>query len=316
MAFVRRFITRLLLTSLVATFAVFLAIEVSISGGYEAVLLPMGANPNDPRDAAIIEEFHLDQPLVIRHAHWVADALRGDLGRSTRGGVVVTEYIGHRFTISLELALVSMLLAVVAGVPLGLMAAAADGQPSGRVLTAGLSVAQSLPVFTTATILIWVFAVKLGLFPAAGWTRISESLIGNLDGIVIPAVAIAFAEIGVIARVVRSGVVEVLGEDFIAAAMGKGLSRRYILFRHALRPGSVALLSVLSLNIPSVVAGAFVVEIIFGIGGLGQSLIEASIGRDLHMLLGLTLYTVAVYVVVSALIDLALLWADPRIRRS
>ncbi|MEZ5228399.1 MAG: ABC transporter permease [Acidimicrobiales bacterium] len=133
---------------------------------------------------------------------------------------------------------------------------------------------------------------------------------------VIPAVAIAFAEIGVIARVVRSGVVEVLGEDFIAAAMGKGLSRRYILFRHALRPGSVALLSVLSLNIPSVVAGAFVVEIIFGIGGLGQSLIEASIGRDLHMLLGLTLYTVAVYVVVSALIDLALLWADPRIRRS
>ncbi len=118
-----------------------------------------------------------------------------------------------------------------------------------------------------------------------------------------------------IARVVRAGVVDVLGEDFIAGAVGKGLSRRYILVRHALRPGCLMLLTVLSLNVSSMIAGSFVVEIVFGIGGLGQSLVEASVNRDLNLLLGLTLYTVAVYVLVSALIDLAMLWADPRIRR-
>jgi len=314
--FARRFMARLVFTSLLASFGVFLAIELSISGGYRAVLLPMGANPTSARDAAIIEEFHFDDPLVVRHAKWVVDALQGDLGRSSQGGTPVTEFIGHRVTISLELALAAILLAAVVGVPLGLLAASADGQRSGRLLTATISVAQSIPVFITATFFIWLFAVKFRWFPASGWTRISNSVLDNLHGLVIPATAIAFAEIGIIARIVQSGVVQVLGEDFIAAAMGKGLGRRYILFRHALRPGSLALLAVASLNVPSLIAGSFVVEIVVGIGGLGQGLVEASVNRDLNLLLGLTLYTVGLYVLVSAVIDLVLLWADPRIRRA
>ncbi len=313
--FARRFVSRLIITSLVATFGVFLAIELSISGGYQAVVMPMGPNPASERDMAVVEEFNLDHSLLVRHGLWVVDALQGDLGRSTRGGTPVTEYISHRLTISLQLALASMLLAVMVGIPLGLLAASVAGGRSGRLLTAFLSVMQSVPVFITATILIWLFAVKLGWFPAAGWTRISESLVGNLDGLVLPAIAIALAEIGIIARVVRAGVVDLLGEDFIVAAVGKGLSRRYILLRHALRPGSISLLTVLSLNISAMVAGSFIVEIVFGIGGLGQALVESSITRDLNLLLGLTLYTVGIYVVVSAMIDLALLWTDPRIRR-
>ncbi len=306
---------RLVLTSLLATLGVFVAIELSIVGGHRAVLLPMGVNPESERDVAIVEEFHLDDHLLVRHAHWVADAVRGDLGRSTRGGTPVAEFIGHRFTISLELAAASMFVAVLVGIPLGLWAARVDGSRSGRLVTSALSLAQSLPVFITATILIWVFAVRLGWFPAAGWTRVSESAGGNLRGIALPVAAIACAEVGIIARVVRAGVIEVLGEDFIAAAMGKGLSTSYILLRHALRPGSLALLTVLSLNVSSVIAGSFVVEIVFGIGGLGPSMVEASVNRDLHLLLGLTLYTVVVFVLVTALIDLVMLWADPRIRR-
>ncbi len=314
--FLRPFLLRLVITSFLATLGVFVAIELSISGGHRAVLMPMGTNPNSERDMAIVELYHLDDPLIVRHARWIIDALQGDLGRSTRGGTAVAEYITHRLTISLELALAGMVLAVVIGVPLGLLAAGRDGTASGRSLTSLLSVAQSLPVFTTATILIWVFAVNLGWARSSGWTRISESIGGNLGGLILPAVAIAFAEAGVIARVVRAGVVEVLREDFVTAAMGKGMSRRYVLFRHALRPGSLSLLTVLSLNVSSMIAGAFIVEIVFGIGGLGQALVEASVTRDLHLLLGLTLYTVGIYVVMSALIDLAMLWADPRIRRN
>ncbi len=315
LAFARRVATRLVVTSFVATFVVFLAIELSISGGYRAVLIPMGVDPTSERDLAVVDEFDLDDPLVVRHARWMLDAVQGDLGRSTRGGTPVVEYVSHRLTISLELALVAMALALIVGVPLGLLAASLDGSFLGRMLTAFLSIFQAVPVFITAIAFIWLFAVKLQWAPATGWTRISESIDGNLRTLLLPASAIAFAEAGVIARVVRSGVVDVLGEDFIAGAVGKGLSRRYILVRHALRPGCLMLLTVLSLNVSSMIAGSFVVEIVFGIGGLGQSLVEASVNRDLNLLLGLTLYTVAVYVLVSALIDLAMLWADPRIRR-
>ena len=185
---------------------------------------------------ALVEEFDLDDPLVVRHARWVLDAVQGDLGRSTRGGTPVVEYVSHRLTISLELALAAMALAVIVGVPLGLLAASLDGSFFGRMLTSFLSVFQAVPVFITATAFIWLFAVKLQWAPATGWTRISESVDGNLRTLMLPASAIAFAEAGVIARVVRAGVVDVLGEDFIAGAVGKGLSRRYILVRHALRP--------------------------------------------------------------------------------
>lgn len=310
----RRFLIRFVGTSLLATLGVFVAIELSISGGFRTILLPNGANPESPRDQAILSEFHLDDPVIVRHAYWVMDAAQGDLGRSIRGGTPVTEIISHRLTISLQLALTAMALAMLVGVPLGLLAAAIDGSRRGRVLTSVLSVSQSVPVFMSATILIWVFAVQLGWVRSAGWTRLTESVSGNLGGLILPAVAIAVAEIGVIARVTRAGVVAVLQEDFAAAAMAKGLSRRYILFRHALRPGSLALLNILGLNISAMIAGAFVAEIVFGIGGLGPELIEASTGRDLPLLLGLTLYTAWIYVVLTALVELAMRWADPRIR--
>ncbi len=314
--FAGRFVVRLVVTSFIATLMVFVAIELSISGGYRAVLMPLGANPASERDMTMVEEFRLDQPLVVRHVLWVGDALQGDLGRSNRRGTPVAAYISHRLTISLELALVSMVLAVAVGIPIGLVAAASDGSRLGRAATTLLSVAQSLPVFITAIILIWVFAVKLGWVRATGWTRISESVGGNLGGAILPAIALAFAEAAVIARMARAGVIDALRQDFVAAAVGKGMSRRYILFRHALRPGSLGLLTMLSLNVSSMIAGSFVVEIVFGIGGLGQAVVEASVNRDLHLLLGLTLYTVGIYVVMTTLIDLALLWADPRIRRA
>ncbi len=309
-----RFAARLVGTVFLATLLVFVAVELSIDGGFGAVVMPLGADPNSARDRAIVEQFHLDEPLIIRHAHWLADAVRGDFGRSTRGGTPVAEIIMHRLTISLELALAGTLLAVVVGIPLGLLSAAVDGRPLGRLLASLLGLAQSVPVFMAATLLIWLFAVRLGWLAASGWTRLSDSVTGNLRSLILPAVALAIGEVGVIARVVRADVLTVLRADYITAAIGKGLSRPYILLRHALRPGSIGLLTVLSMNVSSLIGGAFVVEIVFGIGGLGQELIAASVNRDLALLLGLTSYTVAVYVVVTACVDVALVWADPRIR--
>lgn len=313
--FLRRLLARLVVTSAVATLLVFVAIEASIPGGYRAVVMPFGFNPDDPRHTAVVDEFHLDDNVVVRWFHWVVDAFQGDFGQTARGGVDVVEVITHRLPISIELALAGMLLAVIVGIPLGVFTAVNDQRLIGRVVSIPLSLAQSVPVFMSGTLGIWLFALELGWVRASGWTRISNSITGNLAGLALPAMALALAEVGFIARVVRGDLLRVLGQDYVAAATGKGLSRRYVLYRHALRPASLGLLAVLSVNISSMIAGTFVVELVFGIGALGQTLLEASINRDLYVLLGLTLYIVTVYVVVTSLIDLVIYWADPRVRR-
>ncbi|MCP5030050.1 MAG: ABC transporter permease, partial [Actinomycetia bacterium] len=178
--FLRRLVARLVTMSVIATILVFVAIEVSIPGGYRAVVLPNGVNRANPRDLAVVDHFHLDDHVLVRWAHWVIDAFQGDLGRTARGGTSVVEVITHRLPISIELALAGMLLAVVIGIPLGVLAAVNDRRPLGSFISVPLSVAQSVPVFMSATLGIWLFALELGWVRASGWTRISDSITGNL----------------------------------------------------------------------------------------------------------------------------------------
>lgn len=310
-----RLVRRLVGTIAVATFAVFLAVEISIPGGFGAVLLPNGVNRSSPRDVAIVEAFHLDSNLFVRYGHWVADILSGDFGRSARAGTPVLEVLTHRLSISLELMLAAMLLTVVIGVPLGLLAAVRSERGVGRILNAFLGLAQSIPVYLTPIFLVAIFAVRLRWLPAAGWVRISDSLWGNLRNLLMPVTALAFAEIGIVARVVRADVLVVLQQDYIAAARGKGLPTGTVIARHAFRPASLGLLNVIGLNIGALLSGAVVIEIIFGIGGLGQVLLEATLARDLYLILGLTVYMVVIYVLLSAVVDALMFAADPRIRR-
>jgi peptide/nickel transport system permease protein len=171
-------------------------------------------------------------------------------------------------------------------------------------------------VYLTPIFLVWVFAIQLQWLPAAGWGRISSSPAENLRNLLLPMTALAFAEIGIVGRIVRAETLRVLQTDFIAAAVGKGLPRSYVLRRHALRPASLGLLNVIGLNIGSLLSGAVIIEVIFGIGGLGQVLLEATLNRDLYLILGLTVYTVVIYVGLNAIVDGLMFAADPRIRRS
>lgn len=303
-------------TVLACTFLVFCGLEWSIRGGFRTVIIPIGADPDGPEVRRLVDEFHLDDSIVIRYGHWLADVATGDFGRSSRGGVPVTEVLLHRLPITLELTLLAATFAIGLGVPLGLLAASRSDRGRGGVINPLLGMAQSTPVFMTPIFLIWLFAIRLQWLPAAGWTRISESLIGNLRGVLLPVTALVLAEIGIVARIIRADVIRTVREDYVTAAMAKGMSSRYVLFRHALRPASLGLLNVIGTNIGSLLSGAVIVEIIFGIGGLGQVLFEASLNRDLYLLLGLTTYTVVVYVALNALVDLAVFAADPRIRRS
>ncbi len=309
-----RFAARTVATILAATLLVALAIEMSIRGGFRTVLIPIEA-PDSPRQQVLVDRYHLDDNVVVRHLHWLADVVRGDWGISTRGDTPVGEFIWPRIPISLELMLVSVTVTLLIGIPLGLWAAARAGRRSGDVLNTGFGLAQSVPVFITPVILIWVFALQLQWLPAAGWVRLTNSPTDNLRHLALPVAALVSAEVGIVARIVRADVLRVMRADFYTAAIGKGLGTRYVLFRHALRPASLGLLNVVGLNISALLSGTMIIEIIFGLPGLGQVVLEATTARDLHMLLALTTYFVVVTATLNALVDLAMHTLDPRIER-
>jgi len=301
-------------TVLVCTLLVFVGLEISIPRGFRAVVMPLGLPEDSPAGQAIIDRFHLDSNVFVRWGHWVWDCLNGDFGITGFRGQPVAEVITHRLPISLEIMLVGLALMILVGIPLGVFAASRSNAGKGTIINGFLGISQSVPVFITATFLIWLFALQLEWLPAAGWTRISNSLFANLETLVLPAVALAFAEIGIVARVIRGDVLRELQSDYVAAAIGKGLSHRYILFRHVLRPASLGLMNVIGVNAGALLSGALVVEIVFGIGGLGREVLDATINRDLYLLLALTVYTVVVYVVINGLVDALMQAIDPRIR--
>lgn len=314
-SFVARLIGKAAFRVLAATFLAFFVLENSIAGGLRGILVAPGTDPNSERNREIIERFHLDGNIVERYFSWLTDALQGDLGRSVRGDVPVSDVLLHRVPISLQLMIVATLLALLIGIPAGLAAAVWADRKRGAAVSAGLGLIQSIPLYISPVFLIWVFAVEWQWLPASGWVRISDSFWGNLEHLILPVTALALSEVALVARTVRADVYRVLSEDFIAAARSKGLSRRYILLRHALRPGSLGMLNVLGMNIGNLLSGALLIEIIFGIGGLGRELFESSINRDLPVLLGLVTYGVLVYATVNAVVDVAMYSADPRTRR-
>lgn len=292
---------------------VFLAIEISIPGGFRAVLFPSGFNTDVPWQREVVDEYRLDDPVVVRFFHWVLDALQGDFGYSTRNGEPVWDLIWPRVPISFELMVVGVLLALLIGLPLGVVSARFDGRAPGGVANGVLGFCQSVPVFITSLMMIRVFAVDLGWLPAATWVRLTDDIGAHLRHLAMPALSLAMAELGTVGRVVRSDLLRVLNEEFVVAANAKGLSARYVLYRHALRPASLGLLNVVGLSVGALLSGTILVEIIFGIGGLGQLVFESSIQRDLPVLLGLTSYLVLVYVTVNTVADVVMRILDPRL---
>jgi peptide/nickel transport system permease protein len=173
----------------------------------------------------------------------------------------------------------------------------------------------SIPAFVLGLILIFVFAVKLRWLPATGWTRISDSVTGNMRTVALPAISLAVADTAVYMRVVRSDMIATLQENYILAARAKGLKDRFILFRHGLRPSSLTLITLVGLNLAGMIAGTIVIERLFAIPGLGWRLFGAIFQRDYMMVQGITVLIAAFYVLVNAVVDFLYMAIDPRIRR-
>jgi peptide/nickel transport system permease protein len=252
------------------------------------------------------DEFGLNDPLYVQYGRYVLHAVQGDFGVSIRSRREVTSLILQVLPYTLELALMSMLVALLVGVPLGIIAAVRHNtwiDTLAAVLSLG---AVSMPSFWLALLLIFLFSVTLNLLPATGQ--------GSLAALILPVVALGLREAAETSRLTRSGMLEVLRHDYITTARAKGLAEMLVLRRHALRNALIPVITILGLQFGRLLAGTVVVETVFARQGIGRLAVEAIQGKDFPTVQGVILFMAVAYVLVNLLVDLSYAWVDPRIR--
>jgi len=254
----------------------------------------------------IERRYRLDQPLWRQYTAEMGRLARGDLGHSMRRPFTVAQIIAEGFPRSLMLGLTALALAVVAGLGVGVLAAAHHGTWIDRAAMAAALVGLSIPAFVLGPMLISFLSLRLGLFPAARWEGPAS--------VVLPAATLALVYVGAIARLTRGGMVDALGQEWVRTARAKGLPERAVLLRHALRVAIVPVVTYLGPLAASLVTGSIIVESIFEIPGLGFSFVASAQDKDPPVLLGVTVFYFAIVMLLNLLVDVVGLWLDPRTR--
>jgi peptide/nickel transport system permease protein len=296
-----------------AVVAVFVFLMLRLTPGDPAAVIA-GDNATSDQIAMIREKLGLTLPIWQQFAIWMGDILQGNFGESYFFKKTVAELIAQRVEPTLALATCTLILALSAAIPLGVIAAYKQGSLLDRFVM-GLSVLGfSVPSFVIGYCLIYVFAIELGWVPVQGYTRIGVDFWGFLEHMILPSITLGVIYIALVARITRASVLEVLNEDYIRTARAKGLSNRVVLMRHALRNAAVPILTVIGIGVALLIGGAVVTESVFGLPGLGRLTVEAVLSRDFPTIQTVILLFSVVYVVVNLLIDISYTLFDPRIR--
>lgn len=310
-SFVARKLARLVGVVFAVSILTFLMVAL-LPGDVAYAIVGESATPEQIE--AIRERLGLNDPLHIRYLEWISACLTGDFGASIRTAEPVMEAILSRLPVTIELMILSQLIAVLIAVPIGLFSAYRAHTVADRTISSLAFVFVSIPNFVYGLILIFVFALTLDLLPATDYTRLEDGLFANLRSMILPALAIASAEWVVLMRVLRSDLIGVLKEDYIAMARSKGLPPAHVLFHHALRPASFTLLTILGLQVANVMSGALVIETLFALPGLGRLLVENIFARDYTMVQGCVLFIAVFYTVINFTVDMLYAVIDPRVR--
>ena len=275
----------------------------------------MGGTDADPAGLAEIRaKYGLDDPVPLQYLRWLGLALRGDLGESirTREGVVRT--VAAKLPITIELAGLSLLIALAIAIPAGVFSAVRRNT-IWDLLANGVSLCGlSVPSFWLGIMLILLFSVRLRLLPASGFVPLFQDPLANLERMIMPAFVLGAGLAAVLMRQTRNSMIEVMSADYIRTAYSKGLAGRVVVFRHAIRNGLIPVVTILGLQTGALMGGAVVTEQIFVVPGFGRLIVEAVFTRDYPMVQGVVLITASAYVLINLLVDVAYSLLNPRIR--
>jgi peptide/nickel transport system permease protein len=290
------------------------------------VFLLLHLTPGDPVDAMMAEsadadakeslrrELGLDRPIAVQYVAWMGRLLRGDLGRSIRNGEPVIENVGRRIRPSLELALLAMTIAVLVAFPVAIASAVRHNTAVDRLGTSFALFGICLPNFLLALLLIFVFGVTLRWLPISGYLDPLDEGWSGFRSLVLPAVTLGLALAAVIMRTLRSSLLEALGEDYVRTARAKGLSESVVIRGHVLRNALIPVVTVLGLQLGTLIGGAVITEYIFALPGVGRLVVDAVFARDYPLVQGVILLIAIGFIVSNLLVDLLYGWIDPRIR--
>jgi len=308
--FLKRF-TSLIATLLMASLVVFTVLEI-VPGDPASYML--GLNASADTVAALKEELGLNQGRIPRYFNWVRGMLNGDFGTSYTYRTPVAQIIGERLQVSLPLAIYALTLAIVLAFPAGILAASRRGGAIDSVVMAITQLGVAVPNFWFAMWLVLIFAIKLPWFSAGGFAGWDAGFIAGMKSLTLPAIALALPQASILARVLRSSLLDVLNEDYIRTARAKGLTRRQALWRHALRNAMIPVLTIIGLQFSFLLAGAIIIENVFFLPGLGRLVFQSIAQRDLIVVEAVIMILVFAVVLVTFLVDMAYAWVDPRMR--
>jgi peptide/nickel transport system permease protein len=300
-----------LVTLILATIVVFVGIR-ALPGD------PALALAGEERDPAALAEvrakYGLDQPILVQYWRWLREVATGNLGESLRTGISVSETILSRIPVTLELALLSLLVANLLGVGAGVLAAIRRGSWLEWLANMGALLGLSVPSFWLGIMLILVFAIILGWLPASGYVSPLDDLAGNVQRMVLSSLVLGTQFAAILMRQTRSAMLESLGADYVRTARAKGLSEPQVVFGHALRNSLITVLTLLGLRLGLLISGAIITEQVFVIPGFGRLLVEAVFTRDYPIIQGVALVSATAYIVANLAVDLLYSVANPRIR--
>jgi peptide/nickel transport system permease protein len=303
----------LVVSLVVASILVFTVVNV-LPGDAAAVILGTSATPESL--AALRHQLGLDQPGWLRYLQWVGGMLRSDFGSSLLSHSEVGPLIFQKLSVSAPLALAAATISLLLALPLGVLAGVHYRRPAGAVISAVSLLGIAMPAFWAGLLLVTVFAIQLRLLPAGGFVEWSDNPIGAARSLVLPALSLGLVQAAVLTRYIRSAIIDVQREDFLRTARAKGLTRWQALRRHGFRYAAIPVVTILGIQLTSLLVGAIVIENVFVLPGLGRLLFQSVGNRDLIVVQDLVMLLTAVVLIVNFGVDLSYRLLDPRIRSS
>ena len=312
-----RYVTRRVATAALTIFGVATIVFVLmrlVPGGIVEALMGNQAAQSPELVARLRSKYGLDQPIVVQYGLWLGNALRGDFGESLTSRSSVTAELVRRAAVTIELATLATLVSVVVGFPAGVFAALRRFSPADGAVRVAALVFYSVPEFVLGTLLIYVVSTRALGLPVSGYILPGEDFGGHLRSMLLPTLSLGVVAAAVVMRVVRSSVVEVLGEPFVTTARAKGLAERAVTWGHVMRTALIPTVTIVGINTGYLLSGAVIIEEIFSLPGLGRYALQGILYRDYPVVQATVIAGAVMFVLAGLAVDLIYAWLDPRIK--